>query len=152
MILCGSSRIFCSGADLDFVLNNMKSREAGYLYSSLMHSNMNRLRALPLVKVAAIDGYAIGGGAEIAMACDRIIMSRSAQIGFVHIKVGIVPGWSGASPLVNRCGPTTALQLMMSGQMLTGEQCLRKELIDGVIDSRDQKFINDCVNYALNMC
>lgn len=108
---------------------------------------MNRFKALPFLKVAAIEGYAIGGGAEIAMACDHLVMKSGAKMGFVHIRVGIITGWSGGSRLVHKCGPTAALDLMWSGRVLTADQCLSVGLIDKVLDDSDRDFIVDCIGY-----
>ena len=114
-----------------------------------MHSNLSRLKALPLLSVAAIDGQALGGGAEIATACDLRIMTRSAKIGFVQIRVGVTPGWSGGSRLVKICGITKSLDLLMSGRVIPSEEALNFGLISHIFNefSESHQLIEETIEW-----
>ena len=112
---------------------------------------MKRLKDLPMIKVAAIEGYAIGGGAEIAMVCDKILMNQSSKIGFVHIKTGIVDGWSGGSRLVNIVGPISALNLMLSGKLVDAKECLEYNIVNEVFNLNGKDFVGECIHYILRL-
>lgn len=107
--------------------------------ATLMHSNCSRLQKLPLISVALIEGKAIGGGAELTTACDFRLMTPSAQIGFVHIRLGVTPGWGGGSRLVQLVGANKALDLMLSGRLLQHEEAVQIGLVNDVLTDCDGK-------------
>lgn len=77
-----------------------------------------RIRNLPLISVCLIEGYAIGGGAEITTSCDYRIMTSEAMIQFIHCKLGLIPGWGGAGRLVHIVGKDKALKLIGSSMKI----------------------------------
>jgi enoyl-CoA hydratase len=87
-----------------------------------MTETLNRLAALPFPVIAAIDGAARGGGAEIALSCDLRIMASDATIGFVQISLGLMPGWGGARRLWQQVGYSRALLWLTTGAVLTAEE------------------------------
>lgn len=108
-----------------------------------MHSNLTRLQSLPLLTVAAITGQALGGGAEIITALDIRVMTRSAKLGFVQIRVGVSPGWGGGARLVHNLGYNKALDLMMSGRVLSAEEAFGLGLVSHIIDdSNDEQMLS----------
>ena len=111
-----------------------------------MVSNLSRLSALPLLSVAVIDGMALGGGAEIATACDLRVMTRSAKIGFVQIRIGVSTAWSGGCRLVHICGATKALDLLLSGRVLSATQALDLGLVNHLVDDSSQ-LINTTIEW-----
>lgn len=112
----------------------------------IMQDNLKRLERLPLITVAVIGGKAIGGGAEICTATDFRLMTPSAEIGFVHIRMGITAGWGGGSRLVQLIGPTKALDMMATGKRLSAEQALEIGLISDVLTGCDENDTNDVIN------
>ena len=122
VILAGVGGIFCSGGDLGIAQELDKN--GGGLMSKFMHNLTSKLLNLPLVSVAAINGYAIGGGAELATACDFRIMSSKAKTGFVQVKLNVAPGWGGGTRLVKLLGRTKALELLISGAVIDATQAL----------------------------
>jgi ethylmalonyl-CoA/methylmalonyl-CoA decarboxylase len=92
VVLRGKSRWFCAGADLLVAKEQLSSREGGVAMGALMTDTLTRFRRLPLVSVAAIEGGAIGGGAELATACDFRLMDETAFIQFVQSRMGVSPG------------------------------------------------------------
>lgn len=132
MIIQGKDGFFCSGGDLTTV-KEIATHEGGRQMGLLMQDNLKRLERLPLITVAVVQGKAIGGGAEICTAADFRLMTHSAEIGFVHIRMGITAGWGGGSRLVQLVGPTKALDLMSTGKRLTADQALEAGLISDIL-------------------
>ena len=109
--------------------------DAGKKMNLVMQHNLYRLQSLPIVTVAVIEGKAIGGGAEFCTACDYRLISESAEIGFVQIKMGITTGFGGGTRLVHLLGPGQALNLLVSGRRLSAQECLSLNLVSDVIKS-----------------
>ncbi|XP_033737256.1 ethylmalonyl-CoA decarboxylase-like [Pecten maximus] len=132
VILMGSQGTFCSGGDLTTVQNILTS-EQGYQMADFMHETLTRLHRLPLVSMALVQGNAIGGGAELTTACDFRVMTNTARIGFVQMKMGVLTGWGGTTRLVRLVGRSKALDILCSSRLLTSQECLRQGLADHVI-------------------
>jgi enoyl-CoA hydratase/carnithine racemase len=97
-----------------------------------MGKALQRLRALPFPTIAAINGPARGGGAEIAAACDQRVMAQGADIGFVHATLGITTAWGGARYLLQLVGYPMALELLTTGRVLGPEEAKDIGLVDHV--------------------
>ncbi|CAH1400307.1 unnamed protein product [Nezara viridula] len=121
LLIHGAGLGFCSGGDLDFIRSST-NQNLGSDMSRLLTDALNRLRALPIVSLAYIHGFgAIGGGSEIAMAADLRIISPGSKIGFVHGKMGLTPAWGGAGRLIQAVGREQALELLLSGRLVSSE-------------------------------
>ncbi len=118
-------RAFCSGADYDLARTELRTPDDGELMSTLMSTTLDRLRSLPLLSVSAIDGVAMGGGAEMCTATDWRVLGRGAHIRFVHARMGASPGWGGAARLVSLVGRGTALRLLAGGARVEPEEAVR---------------------------
>jgi len=118
VILHSVGDMFCSGGDLNTV-RQISNPDDGYKMSTLMHHSLTRLHQLPLVSVALIQGKAIGGGAELATACDYRLFTTKGEIGFVQGKMGVVTGWGGGSRLVHLVGRQKALDLLLTSKQLS---------------------------------
>lgn len=105
----------------------------------LMYDTLQRFQALPMISVALVEGKAIGGGAELTTACDFRLMSKSAKIGFVHIKLGITVSWGGGTRLVQIIGSHKALEIISSGRQLTALESLSIGLCTHVIEETTDK-------------
>lgn len=141
MIIYGADGFFCSGGDMHTV-KDIANQEDGEAMCALMQDNLMRLQSLPIISVALIEGRAIGGGAELITAFDFRLITSSAKIGFVHIKLGICAGWGGGSRLVQIVGPTKALELFTSGRQLDAQQALDIGLVNGILyNCKDEKDI-----------
>lgn len=130
VILMGARGTFCSGGDLETV---QKKISEGREMSQLMQNATYRLFNLPMVSVAAIDGHALGGGAELATSCDFRIMKSEAKIGFVQVRLNIATGWGGCTRLVHLCGRTKALGILTSGKVMNAEIARNAGLVDDVL-------------------
>lgn len=117
LIITGADGAFCSGGDLT-ELDNHLSREDGRRLSALMGKALKRFEELPIPTLAAMEGPAIGGGAEIALACDLRIMAERAVLGLSHIRLAIIPAWGGGQRLLRLIGYSRAFEWLTTGQMV----------------------------------
>ena len=133
VILTGEgSQAFCAGADLRSVESNLSSSEAGAMMSEYMHFILSRWQGLPQITIAAINGPAVGGGAELMTACDHRIADTRAAIQFVHPTMGISPGWGGGTRLTKLVGRSRALRLLAGANKVTAAAAFELGLIDGL--------------------
>ena len=124
-------RAFSAGADIR-ALAAMRPAE-GHAYSRLGHEVLSRLEALPLPVVAALNGLALGGGLELALACDLIVAAEHARLGLPEINLGLLPGFGGTQRLVRRVGLARARELIYLGHMIPAEEALRIGLVNRVV-------------------
>ncbi|GAB1608407.1 ethylmalonyl-CoA decarboxylase-like [Argonauta hians] len=131
LVMAGAGNTLCSGGDLRTVAN---IADCGEEMSSMMQQALTRLRQLPLISVALIEGLALGGGAELTTACDFRIMARNAKIGFVQVRMGVISGWGGGTRLVKLIGPTSALDLFSTGKIINSTTALELGLVNHVVE------------------
>lgn len=121
LIITGAGETFVSGGDLKALAPYTK-RKDGMRLATVMGKALGALRGLHCPTIAAINGPARGGGAEIAVACDQRIMAEDADIGFVHAKLGITTAWGGARYLLQLVGYPTALELLTTARVLPAHE------------------------------
>jgi 3-hydroxypropionyl-coenzyme A dehydratase len=132
LIITGSGeRSFCAGADIKYVVN-IDPIEAER-YATFIHNLLNKIENLEKPVIAAINGYALGGGCEIALACDIRIASSNAKIGQTEVTIGIPPGWGGTQRLLRIVGPAKANELIYTGKMITAEEAEQIGLVNKVV-------------------
>src|SRR5215467_14012245 len=124
-------RSFCAGADIRYVVN-IDPIEAGK-YASSVHTLLDKIENLEKPVIAAIKGYALGGGCEIALACDIRIASANAKIGQTEVKIGIPPGWGGTQRMFRILGPAKAKELIFTGEMILADEALKIGLVNQVV-------------------
>ena len=132
VVLTGAGeKAFSAGADIAA----MKAMSAadGHAYSRLGHEVFARLEALPVPVVAAVNGVALGGGLELALACDLIVASARARLGQPEINLGLIPGFGGTQRLVRRVGVGRARDLVYLGRTVEADEALRIGLVDRVV-------------------
>jgi len=120
--------VFCSGGDLSQIAD--ATPEQAKAMSVAMSAVLDTLLDLPLLSVAAIDGLAVGGGAELVTACDYRVGGPAGGIYFVHGRLGIAPGWGGAARLVRLVGRRTALRILTGARPLRMGEAERLGLVD----------------------
>ena len=103
------------------------------------HAVLNRLAALPVPSVAGVDGYALGGGLELALACDRLVATKGPKtaLGFPEVKLGLLPGYGGTGRAWARIGSAAVMEMMLTGRMVPAAEALEMGLIDKLADSAE---------------
>jgi enoyl-CoA hydratase len=135
VILTGAGRAFVAGADIAGLEKlGPVSAKAFARRGQLV---FNRLESLPIPVIAAVNGFALGGGCELAMACHVRIASDAAKFGQPEVKLGIIPGYGGTQRLPRLVGKGHALQLMMTGEVIDAAEALRIGLVNRVVPAAD---------------
>ena len=143
MILTGEGRSFVAGADIgeQYPLDLSQGRKWGQRGSAVMR----RIEKLAIPTIAAVNGFALGGGCEIAMACDIILASEKAKFGQPEVGLGITPGFSGTQRLPRRVGAAMAKELIFSGKMISAVEAERIGLANHVYPA------DELMNKAMEM-
>ena len=129
VILAGTGRFFCAGGDLK-AYRALASRAELERVFGAARGLLDAIEAFPLPVIAAIDGYALGGGAELALACDLRVAGAGAAIGFPQLRLGIITGWDGMERLAALAGRGTAMRLLLTGERLSAEAARQAGLVD----------------------
>ena len=124
-------RAFCAGADIAYMVNidPIKAEK----YASSAQAVLNKIERLEKPVIAAVNGFALGGGCELALVCDIRIASSNAKIGQPEVTIGIPPGWGGTQRLVRIVGPAKAKELVFTGKMITAEEAAQIGLVNRVV-------------------
>lgn len=125
-------KAFVAGADIA-AMAAMGAVEAE-AFSARGQRVLDGLAGLPVPVIAAVGGFALGGGCELAMACDLVIASSKARFGQPEVKLGVLPGFGGTQRLVRRVGWSNALDLCLTGRMVGAEEALRMGLCSRVVE------------------
>src|ERR671916_2457660 len=132
VIITGAGeRSFCAGADIAYMVNidPMKAEK----YASSAQAVLNKIEKLEKPVIAAVNGFALGGGCELAMACDIRIASSNAKMGQPEVTIGIPPGWGGTQRLMRLVGPAKAKELIFTGKMIMADEAYHIGLVNKVI-------------------
>jgi enoyl-CoA hydratase len=133
VVLTGSGdRAFVAGADIKAM--SAMDVAAARSWGELGHNVARRLETMPKPTIAAINGFALGGGCELAAACDIRYASSRAKLGQPEINLGIIPGWGGTQRLARLCGLGFANELILTGRLVEADEALSRGLVDGVHD------------------
>lgn len=124
-------RVFMAGGDVGLMLNEPFERLGAYVRR--LQRTFTRLERLPQPVVAGIDGACLGGGLELALACDVRIASESARLGFPEVTLGILPGAGGTQRIVRAIGQGAARDLLLSGRRLGGSEAMATGLVSRVV-------------------
>lgn len=133
LVLSGNERAFAAGADIA----ELAAQDYASMQASDFFSGWDRFAALRLPKIAVIDGYALGGGCELAMMCDVILASENARFGQPEIKIGCIPGIGGTQRLTKLVGRTVAMDMILTGRMIDATEALRIGLVSRVIPRKN---------------
>lgn len=132
VIITGAGeKSFCAGADISYMVNI--DPITAEKYASSAQSVLNKIERLEKPVVGAVNGYALGGGCELAMVCDIRIASSNAKLGQPEVTIGIPPGWGGTQRLMRLVGPAKAKELVFTGRMVSAEEAFQLGLVNNVI-------------------
>ncbi len=128
VVLTGEGRAFAAGADIA-EMRGLDAQQAE-AFSRLGHAAMDALESLAMPTIAAVNGYALGGGCELACACDWIYASEASRFGQPEVSLGLIPGFGGTGRLVRRVGSAWAKELVLGGEPIDAETALRIGLVN----------------------
>ena len=133
IVLTGAGeKAFAAGADIKYM--SALSVEAAKEWGGLGHKVGQLLEIAPKVSIAAINGFALGGGCELALACDLRYAASTAKLGQPEVNLGIFPGWGGTQRLARVCGLGVAKDLILTGRLVDADEALRIGLVNGVFE------------------
>ncbi len=144
VILTGEGRAFAAGADIQ-EMSEMKAEE-GKRFGRLGAAVFRKIELLEKPVIAAINGFALGGGCELAMACDLRIASRKAKLGQPEVGLGITPGFSGTQRLPRLVGLGKAKELILTAAVITAEEACRIGLVNQVVEP--EVLMEECIGMA----
>jgi enoyl-CoA hydratase len=136
VITGAGDRAFVAGADIGEI-NAVRSAGEGTRLSETVQRLFFKLSDLPLVFIAAINGYALGGGFELALACDLRLAADTAQLGLPEVSLGLIPGWGGTQRLLRLIGPGMAKYLVLTGSRIGAEEARSMGLVEQVYPAHE---------------
>ena len=132
VVITGAGPVFIAGADIK-EMAGLQSREQASEAVAQAHTVFNHLDMLPVPVIAAVNGACLGGGNELALACDFRLAGDRARFGQPEINLGIIPGFGGTQRLTRLVGPARALDIMLSGADISAQEALRMGLVTKVV-------------------
>ena len=129
IILTGNEKAFAAGADI----KQMADKTAIDMMNIDQFSTWDQIKKTKKPIIAAVSGFALGGGCELMMHCDMIVASESARIGQPEIKIGVMPGAGGTQRLTRAVGKALAMEIVLTGKFITADEALRAGLINNVV-------------------
>jgi enoyl-CoA hydratase/carnithine racemase len=127
-------KAFCAGGDIK-ELEHMRSEEEAAAMAHAMRATLDRIPQLAIPVIAGLNGDALGGGAELALACDFRVAAAHARIGFPQISLGLMPAWGASERLASLVGRGRALRILLGGQALLAEEAFQLGLVEMVVPS-----------------
>ena len=132
LVIAGSDGIFASGADIREL--ETASAEENLAYNRRLRASVNAVAALPMPTIAALNGHALGGGLELALACLMRVVSTEAKLGLPEAKLGIIPATGGLARLPILVPRTAAAELALTGDLITGAEAKELGLVNYVVE------------------
>ncbi len=129
LLLSGKGRAFAAGADI----GELARQDYASMYEADFFAGWDRFAAIRLPKVAAVRGYALGGGCEVAMMCDVILAADDARFGQPEIKIGCIPGIGGTQRLTRLVGRARAMDMILTGRMVEADEALQMGLVSRIV-------------------
>ncbi|HEY2990512.1 MAG TPA: enoyl-CoA hydratase/isomerase family protein [Candidatus Binatia bacterium] len=148
VIVTGGEAFFCAGADIGEILE-ANTAEATYKHAREFQLLFDRIEGLPQPVIAAVAGYALGGGCELALACDFRIASEGTKFGLPEIKIGAFPGGGGTQRLPRLVGAAKAKEIILTGDPISAEQALTLGLVMKVVPK--QKLLEEARAFAAKL-
>lgn len=140
LIIRGANGVFSAGADIGELQSaraQLQSAEHGERIARTAKRVFEEIERAPIPVIACVDGYALGGGCELALACDLIFATHSSWFAFPESTLGLLPGFGGTRRLIERVGPATSVELVLLGTVLTAEQAAGRGLVARTFDDAE---------------
>ncbi len=144
VVIHGGERIFAAGADISEFGGIKEAIET----AGVFHEVLNKIASIPRVTIAAINGFALGGGCELAMACDFRVAASDSKLGQPEVLLGLIPGGGGTQRLPRLVGVAKAKDLIYSGRAVSAQEALEIGLIDRI--SEPVKVFSEAYDWALS--
>lgn len=144
MIITGEGKAFVAGADIAEMVN--MNSEQGTAFSKVGQNTFSSIEKLEMPVIAAVNGFALGGGCELAMACDIRIASNLAKFGQPEVNLGLIPGYAATQRLARHVGLSNALYLLFTADIITADEALRIGLIQKVVEP--DQLMTECLAIA----
>ncbi len=141
MVITGNEKAFAAGADI----KEMQGLSAVEMYLRDNVAQFDRLRQIKKPVIAAVSGWCLGGGNEIALACDMVIASETARFGQPEINIGVIPGAGGTQRLPRLVGKALAMEMVLNNRLLSAEEALQLGLVNRVVP------VERCLDEALGL-
>lgn len=141
MVITGSEKAFAAGADI----KEMSGKSAREMQEADHVAVFGRIRSVEKPVIAAVSGWALGGGCEIALSCDMIVASESAKFGQPEITIGVIPGAGGTQRLTHAVGKALAMEMVLNNRTLSAQEALQHGLVNRVAP------VNDYLDEALKL-
>jgi enoyl-CoA hydratase len=129
IIISGNEKAFAAGADI----KQMAGKTAMDMFNTDQFSTWDAIKKTKKPLIAAVSGFALGGGCELVMLCDMIIASETARFGQPEIKIGVMPGAGGTQRLTRAIGKALAMEMVLTGRFITAEEALKAGLINRIV-------------------
>ena len=129
IVITGSTKAFAAGADI----KEMANKTFVESYTKNMFKNWTDITKVTKPTIAAVSGFALGGGCELAMMCDIMIASESAKFGQPEISLGVIPGCGGTQRLIRAIGKSKAMEMVLTGNMITAQEAEKAGLVCRVV-------------------
>jgi enoyl-CoA hydratase len=142
IVVTGNERAFAAGADI----NEMIDVTAMEMLYRDQFARWDRMRKIKKPMIAAVSGFALGGGCELAMICDIIIASETAKFGQPEVNIGVMPGAGGTQRLTRAVGKAIAMEMVLTGRMISADEALRFGLINKVVPV--EFYLREAIDWA----
>ncbi len=142
IVIAGNERAFAAGADI----KQMASASAVDMLKGSFVELFDAIRAVTKPIIAAVSGYALGGGCELAMSCDMIVAAESAKFGQPEVTIGVIPGAGGTQRLTHAVGKAIAMEMVLNNRMLSAEEALRFGLVNRVVPQ--ERYLDEALELA----
>jgi len=144
MVLTGSERAFAAGADI----KEMKDKQFADVYKNKFLEDWAAITHLRKPLIAAVSGYALGGGCELALMCDVILASPTAKFGQPEINLGVIPGGGGSQRLIHAIGKSRTMELVLTGRTFSAQEAEKWGMISRVVGEGENEVVQEAVNMA----
>ncbi|RUV03170.1 enoyl-CoA hydratase/isomerase family protein [Mesorhizobium sp. M6A.T.Cr.TU.017.01.1.1] len=134
VLLCGEGKGFCSGGDVE-AWSQMSATDFQVQWVRYGHRVFDRLARLRQPTITVLSGHALGGGLELAVACDFRVAEAQVKLGFPETSIGVVPGWSGTQRAVRRFGAQTVRRMAIGGEIFLASEALALGIVDRLVDT-----------------